>query len=505
MRAFTPASVPQSIEVEHRPISSTLLAELGLTGAPLLAALILLISDSYDIASIRALILFLFVSSVGLFILRLRRGLEYGRIASIILAAGFIVWYSFPACVSFFFPDYALDPTLYDFINNELIVQAVALLSLFQISTVIAADVFATPRPGAPDRPAARPRLVLNLGLMSFVVGIAPYFIFGNSFSDVVDAILQSRAIDKPWTQASNLGDSVSPFTYIASSAFIAGAFLLWFAACDKRLSFRLRLLAFVAALLSTTIIFFDQGTRSAVALVIAPVLIMILFNMWRRSHLRTMLVGVCVVLGVALLLQFQVLYRTTYTRASVPDLIDRNLPTLGGTTDYFRETLFALHLVPTYHDYFQESALLQFVISPIPRFLWPDKPISELVRFYTLARWGVDILQESGNTFPGLVGQYYMSWGWFGPIIIGLLFGWLVAQIDKTLVNERASRDPYLFGVGLMLSVWLFLSFRILSPGFFYPILIAGLIVYIGRRANRKPDSANQTALQSPYSLPER
>jgi oligosaccharide repeat unit polymerase len=505
MRTYTPAFVTRSTEIEYRSVSGTLLVELGLTGAPLLAALILLISGSYDIASIRVLILFLFVSSVGLVIFRVRRGIGYSHIGGIVLAVGFIVWYAIPALASYYFPDYTLDPAIYDVINQELIIRAIALLSLFQMSTAIAINLFAALPQAHSCKPAAKPRLVLGLALIGIAVGMAPYIIFGNSLSEVVDAIIQSRAIDKPWAQATNLGDAVSPFTYVASSAFIASAFLLWFVARDKRLSRRIRLVAFIVTLLGTIVIFFDQGTRSTVALVLAPVLMMILLDIWNQSRVRAMLMGVCVVLGIVLLLQFQVLYRATYTRANVPDLLGQDLPTLGGTTDYFRETLFAVYLVPTYHDYFQESALLQFVVSPIPRFIWPEKPISEIVRFYTLARWGIDILQESGNTFPGLVGQYYMSWGWFGPIIIGLLFGWLTSQIDKTLVNERARNDPYLFGLGLMLIVWLFLSFRVLSPVFFYPILIAGLIVYIGRRANRKSGSASQTVLQPTDSLPVR
>jgi oligosaccharide repeat unit polymerase len=497
MRTFTPTLVTKSIEVEDRPTSGTMLVEVGLTAAPLLLALIQLISGSYDNASIRLLVLVLFFSSIGLFLFRLRRGINHGHIAGIILAAGFIVWYAFPAFVSYFFLDYQLDYSVYDLVNNELIIQAVALLSLFLVTSVITINIFGAPLHVTPNaQPPAKPRLIFGLALISFAVGMAPYILFGDSLTEIVGAIIQSRAIEKPWAQATNLGDSVSPFTYLASSAFIASAFLLWFVAWDKRLSRRIRLTAFGVALLGTVIIFFDQGTRSAVALVIVPILIMIMLDLWRRSRIRAIVVGTCMVLGVVLLLQFQVLYRTTYTRTSAPDLLGENLSTLGGTTDYFRETLFAVHLVPTYHDYFRESAILQFVISPFPRFLWPDKPISELVRFYTLSRWGVDILQESGNTFPGLVGQYYMSWGWFGPIIIGLLFGWLTAQIDKTLVSEQVKNDLYLFGLELMLIVWLFLSFRILSPGFFYPILVAGLVVYVGRRANRKSVISNQATL---------
>jgi oligosaccharide repeat unit polymerase len=288
--------------------------------------------------------------------------------------------------------------------------------------------------------------------------------------------------VDKPWSFTSNLGNTSSAFVYIAQSAMVAGACLLWAITWDKRLKRIPRMLAGSIALLTSVIIYFDQGTRSITALVILPVLLLVSIEIWRRSQ-KQMLIWIAIVAVVAVfVLQFQLFFRSSYTRASTSDLLLADWTTFGGTSDYFAETLFAVQIVPAYHDFFHESVIEQFVVSPIPRFIWPDKPATQVVWFYSLLRWGVDIYQTGGNTFPGIVGQYYMSWGWLGPIIIGLMLGWVTGRTDTFLERQDFQKNLYGVIVALMLTVWLFISFRVLSPGFFYPVLFAAGIVFLSR-----------------------
>ena len=275
----------------------------------------------------------------------------------------------------------------------------------------------------------------------------------------------------------------MSPFTFLASSAMVASCSLFWIGSVDSNLSLFTRLGTGIAALLGSTILYFDQGTRSILIMALAPGTVFKLITIWRRSRFRAFAFLIVVVIIAYFVLQFQVLYRARFSRLNLPELFFENWLTLGGTIDFFKETLLAVSLVPAYHDYFNESVLVQFLVSPIPRFIWADKPASQLVWFYTYFRWNIDIYSRAGNVLPGIVGQYYMSWGWFGPIMIGGVLGSLTKRIDSFLSGIDIRNDPYTFGLGIMLSAWVFICYRLLSPVFFYPVVISAIIIFLSKR----------------------
>ena len=156
-------------------------------------------------------------------------------------------------------------------------------------------------------------------------------------------------------------------------------------------------------------------------------------------------------------------------------------------------ETCSAVDLVPARLDYFHESALYQLLIFPIPRAVWPGKPVSSVARYYTLERWGIDVLDFAGNTFPGIVGQYYMSWGWGGAAWLGILLG-AMAVVGQGALNraEKIQADAFKL-CAYMFGTWIFVTFRFLSGGLLVPVLAAFGIAWLGsrwsaRRARRAP-----------------
>jgi oligosaccharide repeat unit polymerase len=328
------------------------------------------------------------------------------------------------------------------------------------------------------------------------------YFTLGGNLSTIITGILESRAIEKPWLQTENLGNTTTAFAYVTSSAMVGSACLLWSSSLDQRLRMTFRVLVWLIALFVTAIIYFDHGTRSIVALALFPYLIMWILKLSTRSRLYSLVVCLFVLTIAVILLQFQMLYRADYTRSEIFNLLFQQWFTLGGTIDYFKETLFAVRIVPEDHDYFQESAFLQFLISPIPRFIWDDKPASELIWFYTLSRSNVDIYLRGGNILPGIVGQYYMSWSWLGPIMIGMLFGWLSKRFDSFLSRAEMEHQPYICVVGIMLVVWLFISYRLFSPGFFYPVVSTAAVVFLAYKLSQKPRLTHSTGTWLPFRL---
>jgi len=76
----------------------------------------------------------------------------------------------------------------------------------------------------------------------------------------------------------------------------------------------------------------------------------------------------------------------------------------------------------------------------PVPRGLWPDKPLPS-TGVFTLAFWP-DTWLLSGTTLPpGLFGEFYLNFGWIGVILGGFFF----ARFGRRLLARHAAAplDP--------------------------------------------------------------
>jgi oligosaccharide repeat unit polymerase len=456
---------------------------------PLVASLLCMVVDAQGSFAIRMLVLTLFICSSVIVFNRFRMRMAIVKTASTFLIIAFVFWYAYPAVVTYFVPSFTADMAVFEYADDNIVIKSLALLSLYLFCFVIMSDIGTkkrtekrTTRFGEPNNPYSR-SFLFWISLGTCLGGTLPYFMFGLGLSEIKSAIIDSRIIDKPWLQLNNLGNIISPFTFIASSAMIAGAAALWLIAIDRNMKLSNRIVAAIIAFSVSSVLYFDQGTRANLALIMSPAILIFFLRIWKRSRLAVIAAIVAITLGGILILQYQMLYRSSFTRNRIKDLLLKDWYTLSSTIDYFRENVFAVSIVPSGHEYFRESNVIQFITSPIPRFLWPNKPTSEVVRFYTLARWDIDILAGEGNTFPGIVGQYYMSWGWLGPIIIGLIFGWLARMLDIYLTSFLRAGSIYHLSIGILAFTWMFLCYRILSPAYLYSIIIFATIVTMSNR----------------------
>ncbi|MDD1778126.1 MAG: oligosaccharide repeat unit polymerase [Candidatus Helarchaeota archaeon] len=472
-------------------ISRSLFGLLWPAGIPLLLSFAFLEFNAVNLESARAMVVALALSSAGLLYRGLRSREFIKQLAATALFGGFFIWYAYPAAITLFSSSQEIGVDLPVVIDPETIFRSLVLLSLFLLSAAISIKVFGGNQLAKmsvlKSRPMTDSHILLLLVLTGCTIGLLPIFILSSGFNSALKSILQSRIIEKPWLQIENLGNQSSAFTYLTSSILIASVSLLWIIIYQgRRKAPGVRIALGALALTISAILFLDQGTRSVSALIFLPPIILVIQNKLRQYRFRSVVLAVLLVFLVVFVLQFQLVFRTEYDRSHLNESLFKNWATLGGTIDYFKETLLAASLVPGYHDYFKESILLQFISSPIPRFIWPSKPASTLVWYYSLWRLNIDIYQGKGNTFPGIVGQFYMSWGVFGPILVGLLMGWISARINFFLFRASFINDPFKTATGALWAVWIFMSYRVLSPGFLYPVLIAGLLVALSRRNNR-------------------
>ncbi len=121
----------------------------------------------------------------------------------------------------------------------------------------------------------------------------------------------------------------------------------------------------------------------------------------------------------------------TALTSAAFSGLADaavfnRNLadPTVAG---------HIYHAVPDKVPYQNGATITTYVLAPVPRSIWPEKPIINFGPvlgnvIYGLGRSGVP---------PGWVGDLYLNWGLPAVLAGSVLIGWILAQIDRWRLRQ--------------------------------------------------------------------
>ena len=100
---------------------------------------------------------------------------------------------------------------------------------------------------------------------------------------------------------------------------------------------------------------------------------------------------------------------------------------------EYFEYIVYAVPQRTGSWDYFAHN--LQIFTEPVPRSLWPDKPIGSPVKFFELWDYGTPI----GMTIS-LPGAGWMSFGYVGIAIYAALFAWLYGAIYARLLGRSAT-----------------------------------------------------------------
>ena len=116
-------------------------------------------------------------------------------------------------------------------------------------------------------------------------------------------------------------------------------------------------------------------------------------------------------------------------------------------------KTAVVVSQVPKKHGYRWGTTYLTLFFAPIPRTLWPNKPIVRIGRFV-----GVELFER--GTFsgvpPGMIGEAYLNFSWFGVIAIPFLFGVFCKSIYRSLVINR---DPNDFAKAALYGIlWVFM-----------------------------------------------
>jgi oligosaccharide repeat unit polymerase len=430
--------------------------------------------------------IFLCFTVVSVCLFRQLKGLSEGKnLASTIVLFGILLWYLYPALIYAVFNGGEEYTSIFNK-RFELfqLNMSLFLIGIFICSFLIFSGFNREYSQVNKIRIYENTKNIPLLAIIAAIIGVTPILASGLSFEAISEALILGRNADKPWIHTENIGNETSGIKFLLTCSCWAGVmFLITYTMHAKDAGYKKAIIGIFAFFLFL-FLSVDSGTRSLSMLALLPsicISLILISGKNKNTKLITFFVPISII--ILALMQLQLFIRKgTFAGGGDIDLLS-DLLLLGGSIDYFKETLYSVMLVPDLHDYFLEFNVFYFITFIIPRFIWPNKPVTNIVWFYTMERWGHDLFFDVGNIFPGLVGQYYMSFGVIGPVLIGGIFAYIAQVADKKIFLAKSSGALFSLAVYLMYAIWLFVSFRFFSPGFLFPVLIAHIILMITNR----------------------
>ena len=424
----------------------------------------------------------------------------------IFLVTGHVFWFATPALYQVVRPGLWFGDWIDTNVPTYALTKASLLIGLFLFGNGVGYYVFKrnrTVRSNVSPRGFLIPATHrLPLVCFLFFMGILPYLLYGGGMIETIQEILLGRTT-KSWMLFGVGQQEASGVrtlfwlsrAFLACSVVLAGCYIFFL---QKQRSLGARAVYWSIFALGCSIVYFDQGTRSYLAMAVVPVLSTYVFKkalsrgQFRIS--RLVLAGSVVVALLLVVTPLQRLYRSDYRREQLPEMSVGEIISPKQDIDFYTETANAVVVRDEYlPGPLYESGLLYILVNPMPRTLWPGKPVSYTQWHFTLFRWGIDIFERGGNALPSVVGQYYINFGVLGVAWVGLLFGGLVGWIERRLNRSRLFYEHLALATSAL--TFLFLSFRFFSPGFHYSTVLLLLIVLaygrrsrVGGRARVKP-----------------
>ncbi len=161
---------------------------------------------------------------------------------------------------------------------------------------------------------------------------------------------------------------------------------------------------------------------------------------------------------------------------------------------EMFRELLYIADVVPSEHPHLLGTTYWAQLINPIPRFLWPSKPLGFGVEY---AAWhGYDALAGGPNMAPGIIGEMYANFGILGVVICSFIGGFLCRAWD--FLRERHPESPPVLVFHSAGLVALFLFGRSVAVSCLYPLIALYLLTVLVLGRHRRPAARRRGATGS-------
>jgi oligosaccharide repeat unit polymerase len=226
------------------------------------------------------------------------------------------------------------------------------------------------------------------------------------------------------------------------------------------------------------TVAYFVLGSRSNVVIIWLSFLLIYILITQERLKIRQYILGVVfTIFAVVSVIGIRDIRTSEQSFADIDinDLAIRNLSSSGDIIDkIFIEVnqveIFALvtNLFPDSMPFLYGKTYLDLVYQPIPRSIWPNKPLPSGFLLGQLF-FGIDV-----GAPPTIIGDLYMNFGGVGVFLGMILYGIVWSAIDESFL--RYKHNP------VMVSMYVFFlsnAYRIVTRGFL-PVAMSVLLFVI-------------------------
>jgi len=173
---------------------------------------------------------------------------------------------------------------------------------------------------------------------------------------------------------------------------------------------------------------------------------------------------------------------------------------------EMFRELLFILRATNDGMPIQWGMTYYTQLVNPIPRALWPDKPVADAGLLMAQAYGAVDGNGDATMTVsPGFVGEAYLNFGLLGLMLVPAVAGVCVRSWDDMFPIVTRSLPTFIVyagGIAIIL-----MSGRSFNASAFYPLMcLYFLIVVITSLPNATPtrappDVISRASREAPYT----
>lgn len=349
---------------------------------------------------------------------------------------------------------------LYDLpVSREAVVRQFIALTIFCCAIFLGTQIRPPQLPSVVHDLASRTyttRTLVRVLWLCFIFGIFYYlFMSGFSLQTVIDGLIQPRFL-APWSRA-HLGDWYAFIEHMVYFGYLLPPLTALIAIQEGRWVTRRILLGLVLNGLFLVFLLQGGGRRIFGMCVGSAVFAWLCAN---RDSLRPKRV-VALLIVVALSLLTMDLVLANRNRGALEFSYSLDEFQYVRVDDNFLRFAQTLEIIPSQHPYVGFKWLLYVLARPIPRALWPSKPVDPGFSLpEILGMEGVSLSSTS-------IAEWYMAFGWPGVAIGGLIYGILARFWDQLLEYNLPLTSVAVYGIGLMAMV---VSIR----GFFELILMS-------------------------------
>lgn len=392
----------------------------------------------------------------------------------LVLEAAWTYWYFVPMLLIAFRNKIYLDGQQRDFAPDLVAQACVAVIFTKFVSVLIYQVVLVRPvlKLDRITELLNRRRYTMSLLPIAVLlfVGLVPFLISGKP---VLTAIMSSRSAGGvfPRSNFSGIGGGWFALTFVLAACTLLGLY--------RFLAGKGSVATWIALLLGITALTVSAIAVSTRTMLLASVMPALMFYMlgsrdrWRAVKVFVFVAALWV--SADLLINFRT--RGLLGPVSSQEQLSRNLV----DNDFFCETVYAVSAVPDQVRYSYEDPTFFAAITPIPRAIWPGKPIQEITERVMRLRVNMPTGELMGNALPGIVGQYWEVAGWIGLAVLGIWLGGVFAIWDRVILlsnwNVRYIAFSFVWGV--------FISFRSFALTNLMPALFVMGAILVFSRSN--------------------